>query len=161
MLSTELGGPVTAYIGLGSNLGDAAAALRLAVVALKALPHTTVLQVSPVFQTEPVGTTAGGDYLNAVASLQTCLPPLALLDHLQRIESAAGRERPYHNAPRTLDLDLLLYGTERINSPRLTVPHPRMHDRAFVLVPLAHIAPELVSTAQLAAVAHQRIEPRR
>jgi 2-amino-4-hydroxy-6-hydroxymethyldihydropteridine diphosphokinase len=100
----------------------------------------------------------GEDYFNAVAELDTGLTAPGLLNHLQQIEQQAGRERPYRNAPRTLDLDLLLYGSGRIDSVRLTVPHPRMAQRAFVLVPLAEIAPGLVSAAQLAAVAQQRIE---
>ena len=153
------------YIGLGANLGNAAAALTLAVHALGGLPHTQLLRCSPVYKTAPLDTdngrevaADGHDYLNAVVGLSTRLTPLALLDQLQQIEQAAGRERPYRNAPRTLDLDLLLYGDERIDSPRLSVPHPRMAQRAFVLAPLADIAPTLVSAAQLAAVAHQAIE---
>ena len=156
--------PVTAYIGLGANLGDAAAALTQAVQALGSLPHTQLLRCSPVYKTAPLDmdhgrevVADGDDYLNAVAALSTRLTPLALLEQLQQIEQAAGRERPYRNAPRTLDLDLLLYGDEHIDSPRLTVPHPRMAQRAFVLVPLADIAPQWVSTAQLLAVAHQGI----
>ena len=156
--------PVTVYIGLGANLGDAAAALKQAVKALGGLAHTQVLRCSGVYKTAPLNTddgreapANGHDYLNAVVSLSTRLSPLALLDQLQQIEQAAGRERPYRNAPRTLDLDLLLYGNDDIVEPRLTVPHPRMTQRAFVLVPLADLAPELVSTAQLAAVAHQKI----
>lgn len=156
--------PVTVYIGLGANLGDAAAALKLAVTALGGLDHTQVLRCSRVYKTAPLDTDNGGelpangdDYLNAVVALSTRLQPLALLDRLQQIEQAAGRERPYRNAPRTLDLDLLLYGNDDIDEPRLTVPHPRMTQRAFVLVPLAELAPELVSTAQLATVAHQKI----
>lgn len=101
---------------------------------------------------------SGPDYLNAVAEVATTLTAPALLDALLAIEQAAGRERPYRNAPRTLDLDLLLYGEARIHSTRLTVPHPRMGERAFVLVPLAEIAPQLVSAAALRAVAGQRIE---
>ena len=156
---------VTVYIGLGANLGDAAAALRSAVHALAGLPHTQLLRCSPVFRTAPLDTDGGreaaadgNDYLNAVAALSTRLTPLDLLDQLQQIEQAAGRERPYRNAPRTLDLDVLLFGNEHIETARLTVPHRRMWQRAFVLVPLAGIAPALVSAAQLAAVAHQGIE---
>ena len=156
---------VIAYIGLGGNLGDAATALQLAVQALANLPCTLLLDCSAVYKTSPLNTDDdrevtgdGNDYLNAVVALSTSLPPLSLLDQLQQIEQAAGRERPYRNAPRTLDLDLLLYGDERIDLPCLSVPHPRMALRAFVLVPLADIAPALVSAAQLAAVAHQEIE---
>ena len=157
--------PTIAYIGLGANLGDAAAALTRAVQALRSLPQTQLLRCSPVYKTAPLDTddgrevaADGQDYLNAVVALSTRLLPLALLDQLQQIEQAAGRERPYRNAPRTLDLDLLLYGGEHINTPRLSVPHPRMAQRAFVLVPLADVAPGRVSAAQLAAVAHQGIE---
>lgn len=156
--------PAIAYIALGANLGDAATALKQAVQALGNLPQTRLLRCSAVYKTAPLNTdnghelvADGQDYLNSVAALVTHLTPLALLDQLQQIEQAAGRERPYRNAPRTLDLDLLLYGNEHIDTPRLTLPHPRMAQRAFVLVPLAEIAPGLVSAAQLAAVAHQGI----
>ncbi|WP_457279293.1 2-amino-4-hydroxy-6-hydroxymethyldihydropteridine diphosphokinase [Polaromonas sp. P5_D5] len=155
---------VCAYIALGANLGDAAAALRLAVQAIGQLPLTQVRQSSSLYKTAPLDTDSGaeasapgGDYLNAVVELETGLTAPDLLSHLQQIEQEAGRERPYRNAPRTLDLDLLLYGSARIESEHLTVPHPRMMQRAFVLVPLAEIAPELVSAEQLATVAHQSI----
>lgn len=152
---------VTAYVALGANLGDATAALVQAVTAIKNLPLTQVSKVSSIYKTGPLDSDAlsapGDDYFNAVVELQTSLNALALLDGLQNIEQAAGRERPYRNAPRTLDLDLLLYGSARMDSARLTVPHPRMTQRAFVLVPLAEIAPGLVSKAQLQAVAHQAI----
>ena len=148
---------MSAWIGLGANLGDARAALRSAVQAMAALPGTRLLRVSSLYRSAPVD--AGGpDYLNAVAELDTTLAPLELLHALQRIEQAAGRERPWRNAPRTLDLDLLLYGTLRLDSAELTVPHPRMGERAFVLLPLAELAPPLVDAQQLAAVAGQRME---
>lgn len=156
---------VCAYVALGANLGDATAALRQAVQAIGQLPLTQVRQSSSLYKTAPLDTDAGeesaapgNDYLNAVVELETGLTAPALLSHLQQIEQEAGRERPYRNAPRTLDLDLLLYGSARIESEHLTVPHPRMTQRAFVLVPLAEIAPGLVSTEQLEAVAHQPIE---
>lgn len=156
---------VCAYVALGANLGDAAAALRQAVQALKSLPLTQVRQSSSLYKTAPLDTDAGeesaapgNDYLNAVVELETALTAPDLLSHLQQIEQQAGRERPYRNAPRTLDLDVLLYGSARIESEHLTVPHPRMTQRAFVLVPLAQIAPTLVSAEQLEAVAHQLIE---
>ena len=154
---------VTAYVALGANLGDAAAALRQAASELNHLPLTQVAKRSSLYKTAPLDGTAGrrapgGDYLNAVVELATGLTAPALLAHLQQIEQAAGRERTYRNAPRTLDLDLLLYGSGRIDSASLTVPHPRMTQRAFVLVPLAEIAPGLVSAEQLNAVAHQAIE---
>ena len=145
---------MSAWIGLGANLGDARAALRSAVQAMAALPGTRLLRVSSLYRSAPVD--AGGpDYLNAVAELDTTLAPLELLHALQRIEQAAGRERPYRNAPRTLDLDLLLFGDARIESPKLTVPHPRMGARAFVLVPLSEIAPGRVDAAALQAVRDQ------
>ena len=148
---------VPAWIGLGANLGDRGAALARAVQALAGLPATRLVQVSGLYASAPID--AGGpDYLNAVAEVATQLAPLALLDALQAIEQAAGRERPYRNAPRTLDLDLLLQGDQSIACERLTLPHPRMGERAFVLLPLAEIAPGLVTQAQLEAVEGQRIE---
>ena len=157
--------PTTAYVALGANLGDARAALRRAVQALGELPRTTVRRLSGLYQTAPLDTDSaselaapGSDYLNAVVALETGLTAPTLLDALQAIEREAGRERPYRNAPRTLDLDLLLYGSARIDSARLTVPHPRMTQRAFVLVPLAEIAPGQVSAEALDAVKHQAIE---
>ena len=157
--------PVTVYIALGANLGDAVAALRWAVQALDGLPLSRVLRVSSLYKTAPLDTDSGvevaapgNDYLNAVLALETGLSAPALLDALQALELQAGRQRPYRNAPRTLDLDVLLYGSACIDSARLSVPHPRMAQRAFVLVPLAEIAPEWVNAAQLDAVAHQGIE---
>jgi 2-amino-4-hydroxy-6-hydroxymethyldihydropteridine diphosphokinase len=149
--------PVTAYVGLGANLGDPQRALEAALAGLGRLPSTRLVRRSGLYRTAPVE--AGGpDYLNAVAQLETGLTAPELLRHLQALEAAAGRERPYRNAPRTLDLDLLLYGCARIDSAALTVPHPRLRERAFVLLPLRELAPERVSAADLAAVAHQRIE---
>lgn len=151
-------------MGLGANLGDARAALKAAVNALAASPDTQVVACSSIYKTAPLDTddgsekpAGGDDYLNAVLALDTTLSAPALLARLQQLEQQAGRERPYRNAPRTLDLDLLLYGSGTLDSPALTVPHPRMQQRAFVLVPLAEIAPALVSSASLAAVAHQAI----
>ena len=148
---------VTAFVALGANLGYTAQALRDALAALDGLPGIRVVRASSLYRTAPIQST-GPDYVNAVAEVSTTLNAMALLDALQAIEQQAGRERPYRNAPRTLDMDLLLFGGARIDSPRLTVPHPRMVQRAFVLVPLAEIAPALVSAAQLAAVADQTIE---
>ena len=130
--------PVTAYVALGANLGDPLAALRGAVLALANLPESEVLRTSRCYRTAPIDS-SGPDYLNAVTALRTRLTAPDLLDALQAIELVCGRERPYRNAPRTLDLDLLLYGEGHIFSERLLVPHPRMFDRAFVLVPLAEI----------------------
>lgn len=149
--------PVSAWIGLGANLGDRLATLRTALSAMGALPGTRVQGVSSLYGSAPVD--AGGpDYLNAVAQVQTTLAPHALLAQLQAIEQAAGRERPYRNAPRTLDLDLLLYGTQHIATPDLTVPHPRMFERAFVLQPLAELAPQHVPAQALQAVQGQVME---
>jgi 2-amino-4-hydroxy-6-hydroxymethyldihydropteridine diphosphokinase len=131
---------VRAYIGLGANLGAAAATLRAAIEALGRLPQSTLAGVSSFYATAPVDAT-GPDYCNAVAALDTTLGAVDVLAHLQGIEAAHGRERSYRNAPRTLDLDLLLYGEQVLDLPGLTVPHPRMHQRAFVLAPLAEIAP--------------------
>jgi 2-amino-4-hydroxy-6-hydroxymethyldihydropteridine diphosphokinase len=149
---------VTAYVGLGANLGDAVQAVRDAIARIAELPHTAVTRQSSLYRTAPVDA-GGADYINAVAEISTRLAAPELLAQLQRLEQAAGRERPYRNAPRTLDLDLLLFGSARIDSARLQVPHPRMSTRAFVLVPLAEIAPELVTPAQLKAVAAQRVTP--
>ena len=151
---------VTAYVALGANLGDAAQALRDALHALSGVPGVRLARASGLYRTAPIDS-SGPDYLNAVAQVATALTAPELLGALQAIENAAGRERPYRNAPRTLDLDLLLYGDARIDSPRLTVPHPRLWERAFVLVPLAEIAPHRVPTAALQAVAGQGIEPLR
>lgn len=131
------------YIGLGANLGDASAVLAAAYAELQQLPATRRHRCSPWFRTAPIDS-SGPDYLNAVACFDTTLSPQALLEALQRIELAHGRERPYLNAPRTLDLDVLLYGEQSIATPTLIVPHPRMHERAFVLQPLAALAPDLV-----------------
>jgi 2-amino-4-hydroxy-6-hydroxymethyldihydropteridine diphosphokinase len=148
---------VTAYVGVGANLGDAAGAVRNAIELLRHLPVTALVAHSSLYRTAPVDS-SGPDYINAVAQLSTRLTAPELLRELQRLESAAGRERPYRNAPRTLDLDLLLFGSACVESPELQVPHPRMYERAFVMVPLAEVAPGLVSEAQLAAVAGQGIE---
>ena len=152
---------VQAFIGLGANLGDAAAALRQALAAIDGLPLTRVSKTSSLYKTAPLetlpGYEAGNDYINAVVEIETNLPAPTLLAHLQRVEQAAGRERPFPNAPRTLDLDLLLYGSASIDSANLKVPHPRMWQRAFVLVPLAEIAPGLIGDSQLQAVQHQKI----
>lgn len=156
--------PVLAYVGLGANLGDPAAALKAAQESLGILPQTQLRRVSSVYRTAPIDA-LGPDFLNAVAVLETRLTPDELLTQLQCIEAEHGRERPYRNAPRTLDLDLLLYGDASLASPRLTLPHPRLHERAFALVPLAEVAPaDLVipgrGTLQqlLAGVAGQRIQ---
>ncbi|MGN6831232.1 2-amino-4-hydroxy-6-hydroxymethyldihydropteridine diphosphokinase [Paucibacter sp. M5-1] len=160
-----LAGParVSAFIGLGANLGDTARTLTLALEALAALPDTELLAVSSLYRSAPVDA-SGPDYLNAAARLETALPPEELLRRLQAIELAHGRERPFVNASRTLDLDLLLYADEQIRSEHLCVPHPRLHQRAFVLLPLLEIAPDLTAPGlgvlqpHLAAVSGQRVE---
>ncbi|MDE2081105.1 MAG: 2-amino-4-hydroxy-6-hydroxymethyldihydropteridine diphosphokinase [Burkholderiales bacterium] len=155
--------PERVFVGLGANLGDARASLERARSALASLPGTRQVAVSPHFRSEPVDAD-GPDYLNAVVELETALAPGALWQALQSIEATHGRERPYRNAPRTLDLDLLLYGQRVIDTPALTVPHPRLAQRAFVLLPLLLLAPDLVHPrlgpldAFRPAVAGQRIE---
>ncbi len=146
--------PVTACVGLGANLGDPVAAVRQALVDLGQLPHTRLAAASDLYRTAP-HEAQGPDFINAVAVLETSLTAPDLLAQLHRLEQGAGRERPWHHAPRTLDLDLLLYGDARIDSPSLTVPHPRWTQRAFVLVPLAQLMPERVTTPMLVAVAGQ------
>lgn len=146
----------TAFLALGANLGDAAHTVTDAIASIGQLPGLRLVRASSLYRTDPVDAT-GPDFINAVAEVATTLTAPALLDALQGLEQAAGRERPFRHAPRTLDIDLLLYGSARIESSRLTVPHPRMGDRAFVLVPLAEIAPARVTEAQLRAVAGQRI----
>ena len=132
------------FVGLGANLGgdgpQLLATLSSALRHLQALPQTAVVAVSGVWRSAPVDAT-GPDYLNAVAELQTALEPLPLLEALQQIENAHGRRRPFHRAPRSLDLDLLFYGQREIGTADLTLPHPRLHERAFVLEPLAELAP--------------------
>ena len=147
---------VTAYIGLGANLGDAHAALDDAVQKIAQLAGTRITNESSRYRTAPIDS-SGPDYINAVLEIRTALLAHDLLSALQAIEAQAGRERPYRNAPRTLDLDILLYGNESIATESLTVPHPRMWERAFVLVPLAEIAPGLVTAQALQAVLGQGV----
>lgn len=158
-----MSGRVVAYVALGANLGDARAALAWAFERLASLPLTTVLARSSVYRTAPID--AGGpDYLNAVAALSTSLEASDLLAALHTIEAEAGRERSYRNAPRTLDLDLLSWDDVVSDRPALTLPHPRLQLRAFVLVPLLEIAPDLALPGLgrlsnwLPGVAGQRIE---
>jgi len=156
-----------AWIGLGANLGDAAGTLARAVDAIDALPSTRVVRVSSLYRSAPVDA-QGPDFVNAAAEIETALSPSALLAQLLAIEAAEGRLRPYRNAPRTLDLDLLLAsdadGPLRIDTPSLALPHPRMHLRAFVLAPLAELDAQLAVPGHgrvadlLAACAVQRIE---
>lgn len=132
------------YIGLGSNLADPAAQLQAAVTALTSLPGSTLIAVSSVYASLPLGPSDQPDYLNAVAALDTSLEPLQLLDHLQQIELQQGRQRKTERwGPRTLDLDILLFGQQQLDLPRLQVPHYHMQARPFVLYPLSEVAPEL------------------
>ncbi len=148
---------VIAYVALGANLGDPVSAVHAALDALAGASGLRLLRASSLYRTAP-HEAQGPDFINAVAEVATTLNAPQLLTALQSIEQAAGRERPFRNAPRTLDLDLLLYGDARIESPALTVPHPRWRERAFVLLPLAELAPERVPAHWLASVAAQRIE---
>jgi 2-amino-4-hydroxy-6-hydroxymethyldihydropteridine diphosphokinase len=154
----------TAYVALGANLGDARATLDAAFVALASLPGTALQAASSLYRTAPIDS-SGPDYLNAVVRLDTTLAPRALLAALHAIEDAHGRARPYRNAPRTLDLDLLMHDQRRRDGPALTLPHPRLHERAFVLRPLADVAPDAVIPGRghvadwLPLVADQRLEP--
>jgi 2-amino-4-hydroxy-6-hydroxymethyldihydropteridine diphosphokinase len=148
--------PVTAYIALGSNLGDSRATVLQALNAIADLDGLALTRQSSLYGSAPVD--AGGDnYVNAVVEVQTWLKPHALLANLHTIEDAAGRRRPFPNAPRTLDLDILLYDELELNDVDLVIPHPRMWIRAFVLRPLAEIAPRLVSKKHLQAVAYQSV----
>jgi 2-amino-4-hydroxy-6-hydroxymethyldihydropteridine diphosphokinase len=134
---------VLAFIGLGANLGDPETQVRRAIAALGNLPRTRLLAASSLYRSAPVGVGEQPDFINAVAQIETALSPRALLEELLTTEARFGRERPSPGAPRTLDLDLLLYGDRIIADPGLVVPHPRMHERAFVLMPLAEIAAEI------------------
>ena len=162
----------TVFIGLGANLGDSRATLRAALAELRVLAPASGFRASSLYGSAPVDS-SGPDYVNAVARLRTALAPHALLDALQAIEPRFGRERPYRNAPRTLDLDLLLYGVEgaeggvELHDERLTLPHPRAAQRTFVLEPLAELWPhgaipgrgrvdDLLAAARLDATQHVR-----
>lgn len=133
-----------AFIALGSNLQSPPQQVLNALEALKRLPHTTLLRHSSLYKTTPLGYDNQPDFINAVAKVETELTPHALLDAILAVEQTFGRERPFPNAPRILDLDLLLYGSDQINTATLIVPHPRMHERAFVMLPLAEIAPDIL-----------------
>ncbi len=140
-------GPVTAFVGVGSNLGDARSQVQCALLQLGALRTTQLSGQSSLFRSVPLDAD-GDDYINAVARIETHLTAQELLRELQALEHAAGRKRPYPNAPRTLDLDLLLYGQHIISSESLTVPHPRMTQRAFVVIPLLQIDPLIAIPGQ-------------
>lgn len=148
--------PVTAFVALGANLGDARHTVLQAIEALAQLPGTQRLTRSRLYRSAP-HEAQGPDFINAVAQMETRLTAPDLLNALQTLENEAGRERPYRNAPRTLDLDLILYGQAQMQSPRLTLPHPRWRERAFVLYPLADLAPDLVSAEDWARVSSQAL----
>ena len=149
---------VNAYAGLGANLGESRLQLESAILSLARLPETVLIKQSSFYRSAPFQAD-GPDYLNAVVHLQTRLNACELLAAFQNIENLSGRVRPYPNAPRTLDIDLLLYGTGAIQSKELQVPHPRMRERAFVLMPLREIAPHLVSASEISKVSDQAIWP--
>jgi 2-amino-4-hydroxy-6-hydroxymethyldihydropteridine diphosphokinase len=148
--------PVSAYVALGANLGDAAHAVKGALACLDQLPDTQLVQASALLGSAPVDA-HGPAYVNAVAHIQTRLNAVALLQALQGLENAAGRTRHYLHAPRTLDLDLLFYGEAQMQSAYLTLPHPRWQQRAFVLLPLQTVCAHKVSPQMLEAVAHQSV----
>ena len=148
--------PVVACVALGANLGDAVATVQQALRDVAGLPDTQLVKASSLYRSAPYEA-QGPDFINAVALVHTQLSPLELLHALQALELQSGRERPFKNAPRTLDLDLIFYGDVTLNTSELTLPHPRWHERAFVLLPLAEVWPERVSAAQLAAVQDQAI----
>jgi 2-amino-4-hydroxy-6-hydroxymethyldihydropteridine diphosphokinase len=153
-----------AFIGLGANLGDTQAQLHGAIQALGGFPQTRLVNASSLYRSAPVGYAQQPDFINAVAEVETALSPRDLLDALLQLEAESGRTRSFPNAPRTLDLDLLLYGSEVIVEERLSVPHPRMHERAFVLMPLVEIAPDVdipgrgAASGWLSRTANQSVE---
>ena len=152
-----------AYIGVGANLGNALKTVRAAITEMKIMPETRVSAISSLYRSAPVDA-SGDDFINAVVRLDTTLPAQSLLEHLQHIERVFGRERSFRNAPRTLDLDLLIYDQTRTSTPSLELPHPRMSDRAFVLLPLLEISPDVqipgkgAAKDYLATVNDQEIE---
>ena len=158
-----MAGTATAYVGIGANLGDARQTARAAITAIDKLPDTRVDACSSLYISAPVDA-SGDDFINAVVRLHTDLPAQSLLENLQHIEHAFGRERPFRNAPRTLDLDLLIYDQLQTSTTRLELPHPRMSERAFVLLPLLELAPDIhipgkgAASSFLAGVSSQQIE---
>lgn len=152
-----------AFVGLGANIGEPETQVLRAIGALAEVPGTRVLAASSLYRSAPVGVGAQPDFVNAVARIETSLSARALLWELLAAEARFGRTRAFPGAPRTLDLDLLLYGDHVIDEPGLVVPHPRMHERAFVLAPLAEIAPEVAipgrgrALALLARLGNQKI----
>jgi 2-amino-4-hydroxy-6-hydroxymethyldihydropteridine diphosphokinase len=146
-----------ACVALGANLGDAVATVQQALRDVAALPETQLFKASSLYRSAPYEA-QGPDFINAVALVHTQLNPLDLLHALQALELQSGRERLYKNAPRTLDLDIIFYADVVLATPELTLPHPRWHERAFVLKPLAEVWPERVSAPQLVAVQGQAIQ---
>lgn len=153
-----------AYVALGANQADPLAQVRAALEALTRLPESRLLRASSLYRTAPVGIRGQPDFINAVASFETTLTPHAMLAALFEVEAQFGRRRDFHHAPRTLDLDLLLYAALIVDSPQLQLPHPRMHLRAFVIAPLLEITPDCRipgrgrAAAWLPALSMQRIE---
>ena len=153
-----------AYVGIGSNVGQPREQVLSAFTALGRVPRTRLARHSSLYASTPLGYADQPQFVNAVAEIETGLEPAPLLQELQAIEAAHGRERSFRNAPRTLDLDLLLFGELVLRQPALTVPHPRMHERAFVLKPLLELAPDIVipgvgpAAARLAACGGQHVE---
>ena len=149
--------PVMACVALGANLGDAVATVQQALRDMAGLPETHLFKASSLYRSAPYEA-QGPDFINAVALVRTQLSPLALLHALQTLELKSGRERPFKNAPRTLDLDIIFYGDIEVSTQELTLPHPRWQERAFVLQPLVEVWPERVSAVQLGAVQDQAIQ---
>ncbi len=149
--------PVTAWVAVGANLGDATRQVVQAIETLRRHPGVSHLRASRLYRSAP-HQADGPDFINAVVCFDTVWTAPDLLQALQALEQQAGRQRPYRHAPRTLDLDLIFFGDASVTSPHLTVPHPRWHERAFVLLPLGDVSPDKVSAAQRAAVAGQAIE---
>jgi len=153
-----------AYVALGANQSDPVTQVRAALEALTRLPESCLLRASSLYRTAPLGIRGQPDFINAVASFDTTLTPQAMLAALFDVEAQFGRRRDFHHAPRTLDLDLLLYEAQIVDSPQLLLPHPRMHLRAFVIAPLLEIAPDCRipgrgrAAAWLPALSLQRIE---
>jgi 2-amino-4-hydroxy-6-hydroxymethyldihydropteridine diphosphokinase len=164
MTSLQKPGPAIAFVALGANLDDPVVQVHAAGRALADLPQSKLLRLSSLYRTAPVGIHGQPDFINAVAALETQLAPHELLAALLELEVRFGRRRDFHHAPRTLDLDLLLFDAQILKSDQLSLPHPRMHLRAFVLAPLLEIAPDCLipgrgsAAAWLAAVSMQRIE---
>jgi 2-amino-4-hydroxy-6-hydroxymethyldihydropteridine diphosphokinase len=153
-----------AHVALGANLDEPVAQIRKAIGALSDLRESRLLRVSSLYRTAPIGIRGQPDFINAVSVFETRLDPLEMLEELFLVEASFGRRRDYHHAPRTLDLDLLLYGDQILDTPRLKLPHPRMHLRAFVLAPLLEIIPDCripgrgVATAWRTATRLQRVD---